>query len=476
MNLPERERRPAIEPGGARLLRLLRGHGLFAVIVGAWLLSIVGIWRLDGLLVWSAGLLYIAYDTLLVGYVAWRTFDLDRIDASVPHAIPRPTLGVLVAARNEREILPDCVKSLQAQTDPPDRIFVIDDGSTDDSLARLRAAFPLVDEAGTRLAHAGTLTVYAKAHGGKARALNEALRLVDTDLVVTIDADTVLAPDAIGAVRDAFARNALLVAGCGVLQPRCVATASGRLFEWFQTFEYLRAFISREAWVRTRSMLLVSGAFAGFRRDAVLKVGGFDPESRVEDYELIHRLHRCSHEQALGWQVGVFSEAHAETDAPATLRQFLRQRSRWFGGFLETHFANRDMVGSARYGTVGRIMLPVKSIDTMQPVFGVTAFALLVYFAIAVPVLFPRVLLTIGVKLAFDIVLHLWFVHRYHRWLGRRVSARTWGLAIAASLAEPFSFQLLRHTGAVLGWLSLLRRRNDWVPQLQTEGGPSGRA
>ena len=469
MNLPDAERRPDPQGSADLALRLLRGHGLFIVIVGAWLMSLAGIWFLSGLLVWSAGLLYIVYDTGLVAYVAWRTFGLRQASASTPSPSPRISVSVLVAARNERVILPDCVRSLQAQTDPPERIVVIDDGSTDDSLARLREAFRLVDEPGTRLSHAGTLTVLAKPHSGKARSLNEALRFIETDVVVTIDADTVLAPDAIAGLRSAFARNPKLVAGCGVLQPRCVATVSGRLFEWFQTFEYLRAFLSREAWVRTQAMLLVSGAFAGFRREAITKVGGFDPESRVEDYELIHRLHRCSLEQGLGWQVEVFSEAHAETDAPATLPAFLRQRSRWFGGFLETHFANRDMIGNPRYGAVGRIMLPVKTVDTMQPVFGLTAFALLVFFIVSPPPFLWRILLTIGIKLVLDILFHLWSVHLYHRWLGRRVRTTTWVLAIAASLAEPFSFQLLRHCGAALGWLSLLRRRHDWAPRLQAE-------
>jgi len=474
MNLPERERRVLREGRAEHLLRVTRGYGLFLLIVGAWLSSLAGIWFASGLFIWSAGLIYVLYDTALVSYVAIRTFGLRRVaDEPLPLG-PCVSIGVLVAARNERVILPDCVRALQAQTEPPERIVVIDDGSTDDSLARLRAEFPLVDEAGTRLSHAGSLTVFAKPHSGKARSLNEALRFIDTEVIVTIDADTVLAPDAIAGLRRAFMRNPQLVAGCGVLQPRCARTMSGRVFEWFQTFEYLRAFIAREAWVRTQSMLLVSGAFAGFRREAVIKVGGFDPESRVEDYELIHRLHRCSHEQNLGWQVEVFSEAYAETDAPATLRAFLRQRSRWFGGFLETHSANRDMIGNGRYGSVGRIMLPVKSLDTMQPVFGVTAFGLLVYFIAVQPPFLWRILLTIGIKLVLDIGFHLWSVFLYHRWIGKRAGPRIWALAIAASLAEPFSFQFLRHCGAVLGWLSFLRRRNDWVPQLQVEAGPPG--
>ncbi|OQW55213.1 MAG: hypothetical protein A4S14_13275 [Proteobacteria bacterium SG_bin9] len=468
MKLPDSSSILPPETGWELAGRLLRGNLLFVLVVSAWLASLVGAASLSGLVVWAAGLLYVSYDTSLLLYVAWQTRGLRFAgghQAAMATAAQRVTVGVIVAARNEREILPSCIRALQAQTDPPDLIFIADDGSTDDSLALLRREFALVTGP-DGIERAGRLAVLAKPHSGKARSMNEALPRMTTEVVVTIDADTVLAPDAIAALRRDFSANPKLVAGCGVLRPRCAPGVSGRLFEWFQTFEYLRAFISREAWVRSDALLLVSGAFAGYRREPLLAVGGFDPLSRVEDYELIHRLHRHSYRHGLDWQVRVFSEAHAETDAPATLRQFLRQRSRWFGGFLETIFENRDMVGSPRYGKVGVLMLPVKVLDTMQPVFGVTAFALLCWYAISGQPVIWQILATIATKLGIDLVYHAWSVHLYHRWLGQRVSLKTWGLALAAALAEPFSFQLLRHAGATLGWISFLRRRNDWVPTL----------
>lgn len=464
MRLPDPAPARLVESRGERMARLWRGHGLFALVFSSWLLSLAGLWLFNGLLVWSAGLLYVLYDTALLAYVAWRTRDLRVLPApSTPDA--RPTIGVIIAARNERNILPACLRALQAQTDRADRILVVDDGSTDDTLALLHDQFALVATTDAAQASAAALSVFSKPHSGKARSLNEGLCLLDTDVIITIDADTLLAPRSIAALRSAFAHEPRLASACGVLRPRCTRGLSARIFEWFQTFEYLRAFLSREAWVRSEALLLVSGAFAGFRREALLRVGGFDPHSRVEDYELLHRLHRHSHDHGLGWQVRVVSEAYAETDAPASLAAFLHQRQRWFAGFLETLFANRDMIGSRHYGSVGRVMLPVKVIDTLQPVFGVTAFLLLCYFVITWQPVLPLVLLTILIKLGIDIVYHSWSVYVYHRWLGRRVSARTWQLAIAAALAEPFSFQLLRHCGAVLGWLSFLRRRNDWVPQ-----------
>ena len=114
------------------------------------------------------------------------------------------------------------------------------------------------------------------------------------------------------------------------------------------------------------------------------------------------------------------------------------------------------MVGDRRYGWLGLAMLPVKAVDTLQPLYGLTAFFLIVAYAAAgrLDVLFP-VAGVIGAKIAIDLAFHLWSVHLYRRWVGdaRRAS---FGAALLAALVEPFTFQLLRHAGAMLGWLSFL--------------------
>jgi cellulose synthase/poly-beta-1,6-N-acetylglucosamine synthase-like glycosyltransferase len=253
-----------------------------------------------------------------------------------------------------------------------------------------------------------------------------------------------------------------------VLQPICGPSLSGRLFEWFQSYEYVRNFLSRHAWMQLNGLLLISGAFAAFRREAVIAVGGFDPDCMVEDYELIHRLHRHSNDHALGWHVGVVGGAVAHTDAPATIRGFLKQRQRWFGGFLQTQYWNRDMVGNRRYGLVGTRMLPVKALDTLQPIYGLAAFAILIFlvatgrFTLAFPILLVMV-----AKIVIDLTFHLWSLGIYKRWTGRQEGLHL-GPALIAALAEPFSFQLLRHTGALLGWYAFLTGSQTWTRSART--------
>jgi cellulose synthase/poly-beta-1,6-N-acetylglucosamine synthase-like glycosyltransferase len=442
-------------------------NALFVFVLCTWLVSLAGVWVFTDLLVWGSGLLYVAYDTVLLAFVAWSTRDL-RPDPpqTLLHATSAPlSIGVVVAARNERLMLPQTLRRALSQLEKNDTVWVIDDGSTDGMLEALQLEFGLRAEGD--YFHAKQLYVLPIPNGGKARALNLALQRMHSDIVVTLDADTQMADGALSALREAFAHNRHLVAACGIVRPRCGVGLAARFFEMFQRFEYLRAFLSRAAWMRSNALLLVSGAFAGYRLGALRQVGGFRVDSRVEDYELIHRLHRHGNDHQLNWQIKVVPTAYAETDAPANLQNFLVQRKRWFSGFLQTLHANRDMVGNAGYGVLGRFLLPIKVIDTLQPVFGVTAFVLLVDYLLNWHPVAPWILLVIVAKLIIDISFHMWSVYVYHRWLGRSVSARTWLLAIGTSLLEPFSFQLLRHCGALLGWTSFLTSRTDWIPQRQ---------
>jgi hypothetical protein len=123
------------------------------------------------------------------------------------------------------------------------------------------------------------------------------------------------------------------------------------------------------------------------------------------------------------------------------------------------------MVGDRRYGALGLAMLPVKAIDTLQPVYGLTAFALLCVYAAQgrLSILGP-IAAVIGAKIALDLAFHLWSVRLYRRWLGDETAASP-GWAIGAAIIEPFSFQLLRHVGAVWGWGMFLTGRQTWGRQ-----------
>ena len=422
----------------------------------------------QGLAAWSTGLVYIFYDTCLLGFTAWQTRRLGRPEQS-PKTAARPSIGVIIAAHNEERALSVTIDALIAQGDAPDQILIADDGSDDDTANVLAVLYQLVrPEIGMVSAPSPilpSLRWLRLPHGGKARALNAAILHIDADIILTVDADTLLEIHAISAMRAHFGAEEKLVAATGVLTPVCGQSLSGRFFQWFQTYEYVRNFNSRYAWMQLNGLLLISGAFAAFRRDALLAVGGFDPDCLVEDYELIHRLHRWSVEHDMAWTVRVIGAARARTDAPETLMTFLRQRRRWFAGFLQTQRWNRDMTGNRRFGWLGIAMMPVKAIDTLQPIYGLTAFGLLIGFVATgrYTLAFPILLVMIA-KVIVDLIFHLWSLKLYRNWTGDIQSAGV-AKAILAAIFEPFSFQLMRHAGAAWGWWTFLTGQQSWGRQ-----------
>lgn len=441
-------------------------HGIVALLWAAlFLYAFFGV----GLCCWSIGIVYIAYDTALLAFTFWQTWPLRLARPVATTTTPRPSLTVIVAAYNEEMVLASTIAALGRQSEPPDAIIIADDGSTDGTAALLMSRFGFTQPAPGAISPPSPIVPGLRwlraPHGGKARTLNAALQYIETEIMLTVDADTALDTDAIAAMRDAFAANPGLVAATGVLAPSCDASFSGRFFEWFQTYEYVRNFLGRYAWGQMDSLLLISGAFAGFRSAAVIEVGGFDPDCMVEDYELIHRLRRYGYDNQRGWHSTVLGTARARTSAPASVLGFLRQRRRWFGGFLQTQLWYRDMVGAKRYNRLGLLMLPVKAIDTFQPIYGLCAFGFLLWYVFTgkLSLLLPVGGFIFG-KIILDLAFHIWSIRLYRNWVGGHTKAR-FGLAILASIAEPFSFQLFRHLGASWGWWAFLSGRRSWGVQ-----------
>ena len=453
---------PEFGPGRGPIRPVLI-HGTVTIL---WVLLSARAFLPHGLLIWAVGLVYVGYDAFLMGFVWWNIRGSGAVATTDIQAQELPPVTVVIAAYNEDAVLERSIAALAAQSVPPSAILIADDGSTDatgDLFAqRFGIEAPAIGEASAPAPGLAALRWLRLPHGGKARALNAALAVVDTPLVLTVDADTRLAPDAVEAMVRAFAADPGLVAATGVLIPVCGATGGNRLFEFFQRYEYVRNFLSRRAWASEECLLLISGAFAGFRREAVLEVGGFDPQCLVEDYELIHRLRRHGVLTGRDWRTRVLGEASAVTSAPGRLLDFLRQRRRWFGGFLQTQYRYRDMIGNPRYGRLGTWMLPVKAVDTMQPIYGLTALAVLAGTVVTGHLhLSLGILAVIGGKICLDAAFLLRGLRHYRRWVGTAPPGGT-ALAIVALLAEPFTFQILRHLGAAWGWEAFFRNSRRW--------------
>ena len=458
-------------------------------MVGAWLLlfSLAFGWGdafgWPGGLAWAVGYAYLAYDTALLVFTGWQLRHIARPGIDCPGSDAAPTAGrdaglrvaglrvaVIVAAHNELVALPRTLHALLDQTVAPEEIVIADDGSSDGTVEMLCAEFgfecPTVDSDAALVRVGSTKVRWLRlSHRGKSGALNAGVLSTSADVIVTVDADTVPDRTAIDALKGAFTAEPALVACTGVITPKCRRTVVGRAMEWFQTYEYIRNFLARYAWMQVGCLQLLSGAFAGFRRTPVVEVGGFDDACFVEDYELVARMRRHAGEHGLDWRFRVLGTAQARTEAPGSVPAFLRQRRRWFGGFLQTHWWYRAMVGDSRFGGLGTVMLPVKAADTVAPLYGLAAVGLLLYFGATrqFGVLGPILIVLVG-RLVVDMAFQVWALRRYRRWVGDsgRASLRSAALVL---VVEPLTFTLLLHLGALLGWFAFLGGGRQWGRQ-----------
>lgn len=411
---------------------------------------------------WLSGFCYILYDTSLIVFVAYKVTKFLQEQPALTPTGRRPSLTVIVPAHNEKTVFPACLKTLYFQTHQAEMILIVDDGSTDGSFEYLKEELQLsqmhIGWVSRKFPH---IHVLAKERTGKADSLNQALKLIDTDLILTLDADTLLEPEAIEKIVVDFQRQESLQATGGVLRPLCIPTWQGQMLEAFQKFEYIRAYLTRQAWVCKDSLLLVSGAFAAYRTQTIKDIGGYDTNSFVEDYELIHRIYHHCYQNQIPVTIGVTAEARAVTDGPPTVIKFLRQRERWFGGFLQTIFKYRAMVGDKKFHRVGTLMLPVKSLDTLQPLYGLLALYGLISFIVFRNIPTP-VWIALLAKLIIDYIYHFYCLALYNRWQKRQVPAYFWIQSLVITLLEPLFFQPLRHLGAARGWVIFLRNRYVW--------------
>ena len=183
---------------------------------------------------------------------------------------------------------------------------------------------------------------------GKSAALSLAMSQAKTKIVVTIDADTEIEPDAISKLLRHFS------------DPRVGAVAGnvkvGNRTRWLTRWQALEYITSQNMEKRAFDLLncitVVPGALGAWRTEAIEAAGGITSDTVAEDADLTIAIRR------LGWRISYDEEAIAWTEAPETPGALIRQRFRWTFGTLQSFWKHRDTLLRPKYGTLGWIALP----------------------------------------------------------------------------------------------------------------------
>ncbi len=250
----------------------------------------------------------------------------------------QPMVSIIVPAYNEEVNACRTVASLLQQDYPNLQVVFVDDGSTDDTLQKVKEAFD--DNPHVK--------IYTKPNGGKASALNYGVHISNSDFVVCIDADTQLKQNAVSELMKKFTDDRI-----GAVAGNVKVGNEVNLITRWQSIEYITSQnFDRRAFELLNCITVVPGAIGAFRKEAVLRSGSFTTDTLAEDCDLTMRLHRN------GYKVCNCNEAISYTEAPETMRQFMKQRFRWSFGVMQSFWKHRDAVFNPRYKNFGMVAMP----------------------------------------------------------------------------------------------------------------------
>lgn len=253
-----------------------------------------------------------------------------------------PLVSIIVPAYNEEVNAVSSLKNLLKQGYPNFNIIFVDDGSKDETYKRVSEAFNGSEK----------IKIYTKPNGGKASALNFGIEHTNADYVVCIDADTQLYSDVLELLVSHFIvsdSNPKLAAVAGNVK---VGNQVNLLTKW-QAIEYVTSQnFDRMAYANINAITVVPGAVGAFRKSAIEKIGGFTTDTLAEDCDLTMRLLRQ------GYIVANENRAIAVTEAPENTKQFIKQRSRWTFGVMQSFWKHRDTLFKKKYGGLGIWAIP----------------------------------------------------------------------------------------------------------------------
>ncbi len=364
--------------------------------------------------------LYILFDIGMYVYALF--FFLTRKKKLKPGDAKFDKVSVVIPAYNEEVSIEACLRAMTRMNYPDYEIIVVNDGSTDKTLEVLHNILRL-EPAPAKTSHGSVPTkkikqvwkdahlpviVVDKINGGKADAINAGINLSEGKYICTVDADSILSPDALLNAVKPFIKNPETIVSGGQLavlnglqirnnKTENTGLPKNPLVQW-QIIEYIKSFlISRLAFSKINALLIMSGAFSVFKKKDLMEIGGFlNPENRhpvitsylgpnkstvCEDMEIVVRLWRYARDNKRKVKTAFVPEAVCWTEVPESPRNLFKQRSRWHQGLGETLWLHKTMLFDPRYGTTGLIAMPYYLLfEFVSPLIKIFA---LVFLAVA---------------------------------------------------------------------------------------------
>ncbi|WP_223881765.1 glycosyltransferase [Niallia endozanthoxylica] len=293
---------------------------------------------------WSSGISLLFYSAILLGILRLAIFvflsrkQIKRHKETEIDPSFTPFVSVVIAAYNEEKVICKTVDSILSSDYASFEILIIDDGSKDDTAAVVQKAY----------ARHPQVRLIKKPNGGKSSAVNLGFKKAKGEIVVALDADTLIAEDAISLLVNHF-KDEHVAAVSGNVK---VGNKGNLLTKW-QHIEYVTGFnLERRAFAVLNCITVVPGAIGAWRKSEVEKAGFYQEDTLAEDTDITLTLLR------LGKKIEFEERAYAYTEVPEDIKSLVKQRYRWVYGTLQCLWKHRGALFNKKHRSLGYIGLP----------------------------------------------------------------------------------------------------------------------
>jgi len=397
-------------------------------------------------------------------------------------------ITVIVPAYNEENGIVESVRSLLQLEYPDYQLIVVNDGSTDGTLEQLFENFQIrqasfspyyeIDSQPIKAVYFSpaypNLVVIDKAKGGKADSINAAINISRNPLITVTDADSILERDCLLKIVRPFMEddNIVAVGGTERIANGCKVNKGyieevGLSKSWlvrFQVVEYLRAFLfGRNGFDFLNGILIISGAFSCFRRDALIEIGGYRTGSVGEDMEIVVRLHKELRKKNSKTRVTFIPDPVCWTEAPEKIKTLSLQRVRWQKGTIESIRLHKDLFFNPNYGWLGMLVFPYYTFfEVLGPFIEISGYVVFIisYLLGIVPLNFAVAFFMAA--FLFGVVLSTLSVCLEELSFKKYTKVRHLLILLVASILENFGYRQMTAFWRFKGFIEYYMGKRDW--------------
>lgn len=259
-----------------------------------------------------------------------------RREMSIPELTSFPRVSVIVPAYNEEKVIERTIQALIDTKYQDKEIILVDDGSKDKT-------FDVMNK------YKKQAKVLQKTNGGKASAINFGLAYSTGEIIVIVDADTIVGHESLMHLVKGFSIDKDVAAVAGNIKVR----NRKNWLTWCQAIEYVAGIqIARRALDVFGAISVVPGALGSFRKSVLEEIGSYHKDTLVEDFDVTLKILKTK------LVISGSTNSTAYTEAPESLKSLYKQRKRWYLGNLQVFSRHVDALTNPRFGILQRLVFP----------------------------------------------------------------------------------------------------------------------